>query len=62
MGEFGGWDMPIQYSGILSEVAAVRNQSGVFDVSHMGQTHFTGKDAKAFLEKVTVADIDARTY
>ena len=39
---FAGWEMPIQYSSILSECKAVRNQSGIFDVSHMGRFYISG--------------------
>ena len=47
---FGGWEMPLQYKGILSEVKAVREDCGLFDVSHMGRIWFTGKDATSILE------------
>ena len=43
---FGGFDMPIQYSDIISEHNAVRNACGVFDVSHMGEVTVTGPDAE----------------
>ena len=49
---FGGWDMPVQYAGILSEVAAVRNTTGLFDVSHMGRLYISGAKATAFLDWV----------
>src|SRR6267378_1781319 len=48
--EFGGWDMPVQYSSILNEHRAVRTRAGLFDVSHMGEFRVTGTDALAFLE------------
>lgn len=48
--EFGGWEMPVQYSGILDEHQAVRTQAGLFDVSHMGEFKVEGKDALAFLQ------------
>jgi aminomethyltransferase len=35
--EFGGWEMPVQYAGLLGEHAAVREAAGLFDVSHMGE-------------------------
>ncbi len=50
---FGGWEMPVQYEGILDEHRAVRNQAGLFDVGHMGVLQFTGKHAKHFLDLVT---------
>lgn len=46
---FGGWSMPVQYSSILNEHAAVRKQSGVFDISHMGQVFVTGENQEAWL-------------
>src|SRR3954453_13595848 len=45
MVDFGGWDMPVQYSGILEEHAAVRNFVGLFDVSHMGEIEVRGPEA-----------------
>lgn len=50
--EFGGWDMPVQYSGILAEHRAVRSGAGVFDISHMGEFRIEGKDALAFLQRL----------
>lgn len=47
--EFAGWLMPLQFSGILQETKAVRNQAGLFDVSHMGELLVTGPEAAAFL-------------
>jgi len=49
---FGGWDMPVQYSGILAEVNAVRTAVGVFDVSHMGRLYLSGPKATEFLDWV----------
>lgn len=46
MTPFGGFDMPIQYSGIVEEHQAVRNACGVFDVSHMGEVNISGPDAE----------------
>jgi aminomethyltransferase len=57
MVEFGGFEMPVQYSGIIEEHLAVRNGVGVFDVSHMGEFEVSGRDALAFLQKVTVNDV-----
>ena len=56
MVEFGGFEMPVQYTGIIEEHLAVRNRVGVFDVSHMGEFEVRGKDALAFLQKTTVND------
>ena len=55
--EFAGFEMPIQYEGIIAEHMAVRNSVGVFDVSHMGEFFIKGKDALAFLQKVTTNDV-----
>ena len=49
---FGGWDMPVQYSGIINEVRAVRTAVGIFDVSHMGRLHISGPQAGEFLDRV----------
>jgi aminomethyltransferase len=50
MVDFGGWDMPVQYTGILDEHNAVRNSVGLFDVSHMGEIEFFGSDAVALAD------------
>lgn len=55
--EFGGWDMPVQYSSIITEHKAVRKSVGVFDVSHMGQVFVSGNDSLAFLQKIVPQDI-----
>ena len=47
---FGGWDMPVQYSGIISEVESVRAKVGIFDVSHMGRLYISGPSATEFLD------------
>jgi len=47
--DFAGWNLPVMYTGIIEEHLAVRNQAGLFDVSHMGQAIVEGKDALAFL-------------
>lgn len=54
---FGGYEMPVQYEGILAEHRAVRESVGVFDVSHMGEVEVQGKNAEMFLQKVTTNDI-----
>ncbi|MFI5144792.1 MAG: glycine cleavage system aminomethyltransferase GcvT, partial [Ignavibacteria bacterium] len=54
--EFAGFEMPVQYEGIIAEHMAVRNSVGVFDVSHMGEFIVKGKDALSFIQKVTVND------
>ena len=53
MVDFGGWDMPVQYSGILDEHHAVRRAVGLFDVSHMGEVEIHGGDAFALTDFVT---------
>jgi aminomethyltransferase len=53
MVDFGGWDMPVQYSGILEEHHAVRHNVGLFDVSHMGEIEVRGTDAFALVDSVT---------
>lgn len=55
--EFAGYEMPIQYAGIIEEHLAVRQHVGVFDVSHMGEFYVRGTDALAFLQKVTTNDV-----
>ncbi|MCQ2287760.1 MAG: glycine cleavage system aminomethyltransferase GcvT [Muribaculaceae bacterium] len=57
MSPFGGFDMPIQYKGIVEEHNAVRNQVGVFDVSHMGEVEITGPQAEKFVNYIFTNDI-----
>jgi len=52
MVEFAGWDMPIQYTSIIDEHAAVRTGAGLFDISHMGRLSFGGVDALALIQLV----------
>ena len=54
---FAGWEMPVQYAGIKEEHNAVREDVGVFDVSHMGEIETTGPDAEAFLQRVLSNDV-----
>src|SRR5687768_14285346 len=57
---FAGWEMPVQYpTGILAEHHAVRNDAGIFDVSHMGEFEITGPDRNAFVNRVTCNDVAA---
>lgn len=53
---FAGFEMPVQYSGIIDETKTVRNAVGVFDVSHMGEIEIHGKDALAYLQTITTND------
>ena len=55
--EFGGWEMPVQYSGIVDEHLAVRNAAGIFDISHMGEVIVDGPGAAGFLNGVLTNDI-----
>jgi aminomethyltransferase len=57
MVDFGGWDMPVQYSGILAEHHAVRRKAGVFDVSHMGEIEIRGPEAAGLVDWATTADV-----
>ena len=54
---FGGFDMPIQYSGIVDEHQAVRQHCGVFDVSHMGEVAVKGKDAERYVNHIFTNDV-----
>jgi len=54
---FAGWEMPIQYAGILTEARAVRSAAGIFDVSHMGRVEVTGSEAAQFLHRLVTADV-----
>ncbi|MDP3385889.1 MAG: glycine cleavage system aminomethyltransferase GcvT [Eubacteriales bacterium] len=57
MVEFGGWEMPIQYSNITEEHQAVRNGVGLFDVSHMGEVIIKGEDAEKFINYLITNDV-----
>ncbi|MCX7698952.1 MAG: glycine cleavage system aminomethyltransferase GcvT, partial [Candidatus Goldbacteria bacterium] len=50
--DFHGWELPVQFEGIIKEHLAVRNSAGIFDVSHMGQIFVEGKDARCFLDYI----------
>lgn len=56
MVEFGGWDMPVQYSGTIDEHMAVRTAAGIFDVSHMGEVEVRGPQALEFVQYLTPND------
>ncbi len=56
--EFGGWEMPVYYSGIIDEHLAVRTATGVFDISHMGQIFVSGPDSGKFLNRLLTNNID----
>jgi len=55
--DFAGWDMPVQYKGIVEEHNAVRNSQGAFDISHMGRIHLDGAGAGPFLAKLATCDV-----
>ena len=57
MSPFGGFEMPIQYAGIMPEHKAVREHVGVFDVSHMGEVTVRGKDAERYVQHIFTNDI-----
>ena len=56
MVEFGGWDMPVEYTGIVEEHMAVRTRAGLFDVSHMGEIEIAGGDALKAVQHITTND------
>jgi aminomethyltransferase len=56
MVEFGGWDMPVEYSGLVNEHLTVRSRAGLFDVSHMGQIEVAGRDALKAVQHITCND------
>lgn len=62
MVDFAGWHMPVQYSSIIEEHKTVRENVGLFDVSHMGEVFVSGKDATAFLNKIVPQDITKLAY
>ncbi|HTN03211.1 MAG TPA: glycine cleavage system aminomethyltransferase GcvT, partial [Planctomycetaceae bacterium] len=58
MVEFGGWEMPVQYTGIVEEHTAVRTAAGLFDISHMGRLIFQGPGAGEFLNQLVTSRVD----
>ena len=59
--EFGGWEMPVQYTSIMDEHQAVRNAAGIFDISHMGEVTVSGAAAAEFLNHLLTNDITKLT-
>jgi aminomethyltransferase len=57
MVEFAGWEMPLQYSGLVDEHVAVRSRAGLFDVSHMGQLEVRGSGGLEFCQRVSANDV-----
>ncbi|MBI3558489.1 MAG: glycine cleavage system aminomethyltransferase GcvT [Deltaproteobacteria bacterium] len=58
MVEFGGWDMPVQYSGLADEHETCRTKVGLFDVSHMGEVRVRGRDSLAFLNRLVTNNVE----
>jgi aminomethyltransferase len=56
MVDFGGWDMPVEYTGLIAEHLAVRTAVGLFDVSHMGEIQFRGPNSLAAVQRITMND------
>ncbi|MFW6034240.1 MAG: glycine cleavage system aminomethyltransferase GcvT [bacterium] len=56
--EFGGWEMPLQYSGVVDEHTAVRERVGLFDVSHLGKATVTGPGAREFVDACLTNALD----
>lgn len=55
--DFGGWEMPVQYAGVIEEHNTVRTKAGLFDVSHMGEVDVKGKDALPFVQNLITNDV-----
>ena len=55
--DFAGWELPVQYSGLMEEHRAVRTAAGLFDVSHMGEFKVSGAGAETFLQQLTPNDV-----
>src|ERR1700681_2279405 len=56
MVDFGGWDMPVEYSGVIAEHTAVRTAVGLFDVSHMGDIQLRGPGSLAAIQQLSMND------
>jgi aminomethyltransferase len=59
--DFAGWELPVQYSGLMEEHRAVRTMAGLFDVSHMGEFRVSGREAEQFLQRLTPNDVSRLT-
>src|SRR2546427_12977788 len=55
--QFGGWEMPVSYTGIIEEHQRVRTHAGLFDVSHMGENEIAGPGAEAAVQYLTLNDV-----
>ncbi|MBN1114354.1 MAG: glycine cleavage system aminomethyltransferase GcvT, partial [Oligoflexia bacterium] len=60
--DFAGWMLPVEYTKLIEEHNAVRNSSGIFDVSHMGEILISGENAKALVQYLLVNDIEKLYY
>ena len=60
--DFAGWEMPLYYRGIVEEHEQTRRSGSIFDVSHMGRLHFSGKDASAFLNHVLTRNVAEQKF
>ncbi len=60
--DFAGWEMPLYYRGIVDEHEQTRRSGSIFDVSHMGRLHFSGKDATAFLNHVLTRNVAEQKF
>ena len=56
MVDFAGWEMPVQYTGVIEEHRAVRSSAGIFDLSHMGEIEVTGPGAGRALDAALVSE------
>nr|NIP29227.1 glycine cleavage system aminomethyltransferase GcvT [Candidatus Dadabacteria bacterium]NIQ13189.1 glycine cleavage system aminomethyltransferase GcvT [Candidatus Dadabacteria bacterium] len=56
--DFAGWEMPVQFEGVIAEHNAVRNSAGIFDVSHMGEIEVIGKEAIKFCNWITTNNVE----
>lgn len=55
--DFGGWELPVQYSGVIDEHLTCRSTAGIFDVSHMGEVHVEGRDAESYLNYLVTNNV-----
>mgnify|MGYP000167901159 CR=1 FL=1 len=57
--DFGGWEMPVSYTGVVEEHHTVRDRVGLFDVSHMSEVEVSGPDAEALMQRLTTNDVQS---
>src|SRR3989338_5850469 len=58
MVDFGGWDMPVQYTNVIEEHNATRNNAGLFDICHMGEIMIDGKDAARLIRRAMTRNVE----